>query len=78
MLSEEQAQIFHHVTSKLLFMSSRSRRDIQLPVDFITIRVKFPDEDDWGNLKGVIKYLKGTKHMKFTLSMDMYQFSSGG
>ena len=59
-------------------MSSRSRRNIQLPVDIITTRVKFPDEDDWDNLKGVIKYLKGTKHMKFTLSVDIYQFSSGG
>ena len=32
-------------------MSSISRRDIQLPVDFITMRVKLTDEDDWGKLK---------------------------
>ena len=51
-------------------MSSISRRDIQLPVDFITMGVKLTDEDDWGKLKGVFKYLKSAKHTKITLSMD--------
>ena len=37
-LSEEQAQIFHHTTAQLLFLSSRARRDIQLAVAFLTTR----------------------------------------
>ena len=32
--------------------------------------VKDPDEDDWGRLKRVIKYLLGTKYLKFTFSID--------
>ncbi len=30
--------------------------------------MKSPDEDDWGKLKRVLKYLNGTKYLKFTLS----------
>ena len=50
-------------------MSSRSRRDIQLPIDLLTTRVNIPYEDDWGKLKHVLKYLKGTKHVKLTISV---------
>jgi hypothetical protein len=32
--------------------------------------VKKPDEDDWGKLKRLLRYLKGTKHMKLTLCVD--------
>ena len=70
MLPEEQAQIFHRITAQLLFMSIITRRDIKLHVDFITTQVKFLDEDDWVKLKRILKYLKGTKHMKLTLSVD--------
>ena len=31
-------------------------------ISFLTKRVKNPDEDDWGKLKKVLKYLKGTLH----------------
>ncbi len=46
------------------------RADIATPVAFLTTRVKKPDEDDWGKLKRVLKYLKGTKYMKLTLSVS--------
>ena len=46
------------------------RADIATPVAFLTTRVKKPDEDDWGELKGVLKYLKGTKYMKLTLNVS--------
>jgi hypothetical protein len=32
--------------------------------------MKAPDEDDWGKLKRVLKYLNGTKHLKLTLSVE--------
>ena len=37
---------------------------------FFTTRVKDPDEDDWGKLKRVLKYLNGTKYLKLNLSVD--------
>ncbi len=36
---------------------------------FLTTRVKESDEDIWGKLKRVLKYLNGTKYLKLKLSM---------
>jgi hypothetical protein len=69
-LDKEKAKDFHHSVAQLLFVSSRVRRDIQTPVAFLTTRVKKPDEDDWGKLKRVLKYLKGTRFMKLKLSAE--------
>ena len=69
-LPEEQAVTFHRTTAQLLFMSNRARRDIQTAVSFLTTRVKKPDEDDWGKLKRVLKYLNGTRYMKLTLEVN--------
>jgi len=70
LLDKKRAQEFHTVTAQLLFLSSRARRDIQLTVAFLTTRVKQPDMDDWGKLRRVLKYLKGTRHMKLTISIN--------
>jgi hypothetical protein len=69
-LSEEQALAFHHMIAQLLSMATRARRDIQTAVAFLTTRVKSPDEDDWGKLKRVLKYLNGTKYLKLRLTVD--------
>ncbi len=39
-------------------------------VSFLTTQVKNPDEDDWGKLVRVLKYLNGTCYMKVILSAD--------
>jgi len=69
-LPEEQATAFHHAVAQLLFLSARARRDIQPATAFLTTRVKRPDEDDWGKLKRLLQYLKGTLHMPLILSAD--------
>jgi hypothetical protein len=69
LLPEEQARAFHHTVAQLLFLS-RVRRDIQTTIAFLTTRVKHPDEDDWGKLKRVLKYLNGTRYLLLTLSAD--------
>jgi hypothetical protein len=69
-LDEERADTFHSVVAMLLFLCMRARRDIQTAVSYLTTRVKKPDEDDWGKLKRVLKYLKGTLYMKLTLEVD--------
>jgi hypothetical protein len=75
LLPEEQAMAFHHATAQLLFLSNRARRDIQPATAFLTTRVKNPDEDDWGKLKRVLGYLKGTLHMPLMLSADSLTLS---
>ncbi len=46
------------------------RPDIQMPVSFLTNTGQAPNKDDWGKLKKVIKYLKGTMYMNLTLVVD--------
>jgi hypothetical protein len=41
-----------------------------MAVACLTTRVKSPDEDDWGKLKHVLKYLKGKKYLNLKLSVD--------
>jgi hypothetical protein len=69
LLPEQQAIAFHHTVAQLLFLS-RVRRNIQTAVDFLTTRVKAPDEDDWGKVKRLLKYLNGTQILKLTLSAE--------
>jgi hypothetical protein len=69
-LNKEQALAFHHTVTQLLFMTTRARQDIQTAVAFLTTRVKSPDEDDWGKLKRVLKYLNGTRYLKFRLTVE--------
>jgi hypothetical protein len=37
--------------------------------------VQAPNEDDWGKLKRVLKYLKGMQYLKLTLSADAMNFT---
>ena len=80
-LNKEQALAFHHTVAQLLFMATRVRWDIQTAVAFLTTRVKSPDEDDWGKLKRVLKYLNGTRYLKLRLtveSLGMLKWYIGG
>lgn len=45
-LGKAEAEHFHHMTAKLLYLSKRAHPDIQLAVSFLTTRVKSPDHDD--------------------------------
>jgi transposase-like protein len=69
-LNKEQALAFHHTVAQLLFMATRARQDIQTAMAFLTTRVKSPDEDDWGKLKRVLKYLNGTRYLKLRLAVE--------
>jgi hypothetical protein len=74
-LPEAQAVLFHHSVAQLLFLGCRARRDIQVAVAFLTTRVKKPDEDDWGKLRRVLQYLKGTRTLVLRLSVDNLSYS---
>ena len=65
-LSEEDAQQIHRTTSQLY----RKRKDIQAAVAFLATRVRHPYKDDWGKLKRVLKYLKGTLYLKLRITVD--------
>ena len=48
-LSEEKAQLFHHIVAKLLYLCRRTHQDIQTAVAFLCTRVKNSDKDDYKN-----------------------------
>jgi hypothetical protein len=70
MLNKEQARAFHHDVVQLLSASSRSRKDIQTEVTFLTTRVKHPDEDDWVKLKRLLRYIREVINMPIILKVD--------
>ena len=74
-LTEELADAFHHMVYELLFAANRARHDIQAAVSLLTTQVKAPDEDDWGKLVRVLKYINGTGYMKLILSADEMNFT---
>jgi hypothetical protein len=74
-LPEEQGMTFHRAMAQLLFLSARARQDIQPATAFLTTRVWLPDEDDWGKVKRVLGYLKGTLYMPLILSADSLMLS---
>ena len=51
LLSTSQADIFHSVTAKLLYLQKRARPDIETAVAYLTTRVTSPNQDDWKKLK---------------------------
>jgi len=69
-LEEECVIAFHHTTAQLLFMATQVQQDIQTAVAFLTTRVKSPDEDNWGKLKRVLKYLNGMKYLKLSIIVE--------
>ena len=70
-LSPSDAEVFHSITAKLLFISQRARIDVLLPVAFLCTRVSHPTEQDWEKLRRVLQYLHGTKDMELILGMDV-------
>eukprot|EP00957_Ditylum_brightwellii_P120249 9175034-Ditylum_brightwellii.AAC.1 len=69
-LKEEEAQLFHHVVAKPLFLYKRARPDLQTSVAFLSTRVKAPDVDDKKKLRRTLRYLRTTKDLPLTLEVD--------
>jgi hypothetical protein len=55
---------------QLLVDTNRARCDIQRAVSYLSTRVQELDEDDWGKLVHVLKYLNGTRYLKLILHAD--------
>ena len=66
-LNEEDAEMFHHLTAKLLCLCKRTRPDLQLPTTFLCTRVRGPDVDDWKKLGRCLSFLRATRDDPFTL-----------
>ena len=69
-IDDKDAEIFHHLTAKLLYLAKRSRPDILTAVSFLCTRVKSPDCDDWKKLNRCMNYLEGTQDLYLTVGMN--------
>ena len=66
-----QAELFHHLTAKLLFLCKWAQPDIQTAVAFLTTQVKGPDTNDYKKLAHMIRYcLCGVLNLALMLEAD--------
>ena len=54
-------ETYHCITAKTLWLSQRSRSDIQLATGYHCSRVKEPNEDDWKKLTWLMRYVWWTR-----------------
>ena len=66
-LNKEDSETYHHLVAKLLYLSKRTRPDLQLTVAFLTTRVQLPDINDWKKLGRCLKYLRESRDLPMTL-----------
>ncbi len=55
----------------MLFLSTRPRHNNQLTTAFLTMRVRCPDEDNWGKVERLLGYLKDNLNMPLILSTNL-------
>ena len=60
-LSEKKAELFHKLVAKLLWITQRSRTDLETGVSFLCTRVQESTEEDWTQFVRVISFLKSTR-----------------
>ena len=69
-LSKKESERFHRNVAQLLYMSTRTRPDILLPIIFLSTRVRTPTVQDRIKLDRVLKYLAGTAELGIRLGAD--------
>ena len=69
-LSKKEAQAFHTIVAKLIFLCKQARPDILTGVAFLTTRVREPDKDNYKKISRILKYLSGTRDIILTLESD--------
>ena len=66
-LTGTQADFFHILVAKILFVRFRSNPDLKTAMDFLTTPVRNPDGDDYKNPAHEICYIRVTRGMELTL-----------
>jgi hypothetical protein len=69
-LQKNEAEVFHSVVAKLLYVSIRARMDLLLAVGFLCTRVSKSTVQDQKKLKRVLEYINGSMDLEYTLGAD--------
>jgi hypothetical protein len=67
-LTKDQADLFHRIAAKGLFVCKRAQPDTHTNVAVLCTRVKRPIEDDWKKMVRLIRYMNGTRGDKLYLT----------
>ena len=59
-VSEENSEIFHFVTAKILYITKRDRPHLEPTVAYLCTRVSCSNGDNWKKLETAMKYIEGT------------------
>ncbi|GBP07332.1 Retrovirus-related Pol polyprotein from transposon TNT 1-94 [Eumeta japonica] len=60
----EDNNLYRKAIGSMLYVSNNTRPDIAVAISILSRKVSNPNENDWNELKRVMKYLKGTKGLK--------------
>ena len=66
-LPKDEAEVFHSVAAKLLYVAIRARMDLLLPVGFLGTRVSKSTREDREKLKRVLEYINATIDKEYIL-----------
>jgi hypothetical protein len=69
-LKGDEAEAFHRVVAKLLYVSIRARVDLLLAIAFLCTRVSKSTRQDQSKLKRVLEYINGSMDIKYTVGAD--------
>ena len=69
-LSKKDAQAFHTIVEKLLFLCKQAQPYVLTRVAFLMTPVREPDEDGNRNLLRILKYLSSTRYPVLALESD--------
>jgi len=69
-LSQAQAEVFHSVVAKLLYVGIRARGDLLLTIIYLCTRISAPTVEDQRKLKRLLEYINGTIDMPYKLGAD--------
>ena len=61
---------YHTLTAKTLWLSQRSRPDIQLATGYHCTRVRCPTERDWEKLSWLMQYIWKTRHIPLIIAIS--------
>jgi hypothetical protein len=67
LLEAEEKEWFHSTVALLLYVSTRVRKDISVPVGFLCTRVLHSTKQDSAQLDHLLKYINGTKDLSLRL-----------
>ena len=69
-LSQADADLFHYFVAQIIYLSKRSRPDIQLSVSLLLTRVRGIDTDDYKKPERVMNHIQGTIGLSLLVSIN--------